>query len=332
MGDVAREVPEGNPSSDILKHDAGRSSASSHGENRDTENSNTSHDDASAAPSLSPNLHQYSTENDKIDALFRYLRTELAPLVDQYISQPSTDPKVREFEHDRLELTIMKQVLIKANSISDDARVARRALTQEARGMLNRLNAFEQQASHTSTLAPNSEDGSAEDLPSEESASAQRLEKEHNLSRQAAAELDQNLDSPSDLVPTITNIQIQIQRTHPNLSPEQVAKVAAERLYVYKQQQQRMTQAAMNTAVGSAPQELLEEQQNTSDINYDDEHSTSTTAQFISKMQSSSSLSSDGRSPKHRRRRRKPQPTLGDAVLIGFLAPNRPDIARQAGE
>jgi hypothetical protein len=45
----------------------------------------------------------------------------------------------------------------------------------------------------------------------------------------------------------------------------------------------------------------------------------------------SSPTSSEGRSPKHRRRR-KPQSSLGDAVLIGFLAPNRPDIARQAGE
>ncbi|KAE8551678.1 hypothetical protein EYB25_005568 [Talaromyces marneffei] len=56
----------------------------------------------------------------------------------------------------------------------------------------------------------------------------------------------------SGVVPTITNIQNQIQRTHPNLSPEQVAKLATERLHVYQQQQQRMTQAAMNAAVGNA--------------------------------------------------------------------------------
>ncbi|PCH02511.1 HAS subgroup [Penicillium occitanis (nom. inval.)] len=55
----------------------------------------------------------------------------------------------------------------------------------------------------------------------------------------------------SGVVPTITNIQNQIQRTHPNLSPEQVAKLATERLHVYQQQQQRMTQAAMNAAVGN---------------------------------------------------------------------------------
>ncbi|EED15261.1 MYB and HSA domain protein [Talaromyces stipitatus ATCC 10500] len=55
----------------------------------------------------------------------------------------------------------------------------------------------------------------------------------------------------SGVVPTITNIQNQIQRSHPNLSPEQVAKLATERLHVYQQQQQRMTQAAMNAAVGN---------------------------------------------------------------------------------
>ncbi|OKL59629.1 hypothetical protein UA08_05072 [Talaromyces atroroseus] len=51
------------------------------------------------------------------------------------------------------------------------------------------------------------------------------------------------------------------------------------------------------------------------------------------KQQSSTSpTSSESRSPKYRRRRRKPQSSLGDAVLIGFLDPNRPDIARQAGQ
>ncbi|CRG87988.1 Chromatin modification-related protein eaf1 [Talaromyces islandicus] len=53
------------------------------------------------------------------------------------------------------------------------------------------------------------------------------------------------------VVPTITNIQNQIQRNHPNLSPEQVTKLATERLHVYQQQQQRMSQAAMNANAGN---------------------------------------------------------------------------------
>jgi chromatin modification-related protein VID21 len=53
------------------------------------------------------------------------------------------------------------------------------------------------------------------------------------------------------VVPTITHIQNQIQRNHPNLSPEQVTKLATERLHVYQQQQQRMSQAAMNASAGN---------------------------------------------------------------------------------
>ncbi|KAJ5105487.1 hypothetical protein NUU61_002834 [Penicillium alfredii] len=53
----------------------------------------------------------------------------------------------------------------------------------------------------------------------------------------------------SGVVPTISNIQSQIQRSNPNLPPEQVNKLATERLNQY--QQQRMSQqAAMNAAAG----------------------------------------------------------------------------------
>lgn len=46
----------------------------------------------------------------------------------------------------------------------------------------------------------------------------------------------------------------------------------------------------------------------------------------------SSPGSSDGRSRKPRRPHHRPQPTLGDAVLINSIDPNRPDIARIAAE
>ena len=52
------------------------------------------------------------------------------------------------------------------------------------------------------------------------------------------------------VVPTITNFEIQIQRNNPGLPPEQVNKLATERLQQY--QQQRMTQAAMNAAAAAA--------------------------------------------------------------------------------
>lgn len=53
----------------------------------------------------------------------------------------------------------------------------------------------------------------------------------------------------SGVVPTISNIQSQIQRSNPNMTTEQVNKLATERLHQY--QQQRMSQMAMNAAAGN---------------------------------------------------------------------------------
>lgn len=53
----------------------------------------------------------------------------------------------------------------------------------------------------------------------------------------------------SGVVPTISNIQSQIQRNNPNMTPEQVNKLATDRLHQY--QQQRMSQVAMNAAAGN---------------------------------------------------------------------------------
>ncbi|GAB1217677.1 chromatin modification-related protein VID21 [Aspergillus terreus] len=51
------------------------------------------------------------------------------------------------------------------------------------------------------------------------------------------------------MVPTISGLQNQIQRSNPNMTPEQVNKLATERLHQY--QQQRMSQVAMNAAAGN---------------------------------------------------------------------------------
>ena len=51
------------------------------------------------------------------------------------------------------------------------------------------------------------------------------------------------------VVPQISNIQNQIQRNNPNMPPEQVTKLATDRLHQY--QQQRMSQVAMNAAAGN---------------------------------------------------------------------------------
>lgn len=102
----------------------------------------TSSGRSSAAPSPAPSLQQLPTGNAQVDALLSYLRTELAPQCEQYIAQPPTDPKAREFEHKRLGEMILAQVILKADSIdAEDARMARRGLIKEAQSMLNRLDA-----------------------------------------------------------------------------------------------------------------------------------------------------------------------------------------------
>ncbi|KAJ5787166.1 hypothetical protein N7457_002156 [Penicillium paradoxum] len=57
----------------------------------------------------------------------------------------------------------------------------------------------------------------------------------------------------SGVVPQISTLQSQIQRTNPNMPPEQVTKLATDRLNQYQQQQQQRLsqQAAMNAAAGS---------------------------------------------------------------------------------
>ncbi|WEW61289.1 RNA polymerase II transcription elongation factor SpEAF [Emydomyces testavorans] len=52
-------------------------------------------------------------------------------------------------------------------------------------------------------------------------------------------------------LPTVNSIQNSIQRSHPNMTADQVNKLANERLQQYHQQQQRISQAALNAAAGN---------------------------------------------------------------------------------
>ncbi|KAK2748295.1 chromatin modification- protein VID21 [Myotisia sp. PD_48] len=52
-------------------------------------------------------------------------------------------------------------------------------------------------------------------------------------------------------MPTVASIQNSFQRTHPNLPQDQINKMATERLQHYQQQQQRLSQAALNAAAGN---------------------------------------------------------------------------------
>lgn len=75
----------------------------------------------------------------------------------------------------------------------------------------------------------------------------------HNTTPQGVSTPSPRMGQPNPLssgvVPTISNIQSQIQRSNPNMPIEQVNKLATDRLHQY--QQQRMSQVAMNAAAGN---------------------------------------------------------------------------------
>jgi chromatin modification-related protein VID21 len=75
----------------------------------------------------------------------------------------------------------------------------------------------------------------------------------HNAMPQGVSTPSPRMGQPNLLsggvVPTISSIQNQIQRSNPNMPPEQVNKLATDRLHQY--QQQRMSQVAMNAAAGN---------------------------------------------------------------------------------
>lgn len=59
------------------------------------------------------------------------------------------------------------------------------------------------------------------------------------------------LQATGQALPSVGSIQNSIQRSHPNITPEQANKLATERLQQYHQQQQRISQAALNAAAGN---------------------------------------------------------------------------------
>lgn len=98
----------------------------------------------SAAPSPAPSLKEFRTPLDQVNALTAYLRNELVPFCDEYVTNPPADPKARDFEHKKLGEIILAQVILKADGIEPDgdidARNARRALIKETQTILSRLD------------------------------------------------------------------------------------------------------------------------------------------------------------------------------------------------
>lgn len=101
----------------------------------------------SGLPPPSPNLKTLPTAMEQVTALAGYLRTELVPLCDEYVADPPTEPKKREFEYKKLSETILQHVLLKADGIETDGneavRNARKALVKETQAILAKLDQVE---------------------------------------------------------------------------------------------------------------------------------------------------------------------------------------------
>lgn len=98
----------------------------------------------SSLPPPPPNLKMLKTALDQVTALTGYLQQVLVPLCDEYVANPPTEEKKREFEYKKLSETILAQVMLKADGIEPDGnetvRNARKALIKEAQANLNKLD------------------------------------------------------------------------------------------------------------------------------------------------------------------------------------------------
>ncbi|CAG7994086.1 unnamed protein product [Penicillium olsonii] len=102
--------------------------------------------DLSSNPAPVPNLKLLRTPLEQVSALMGWLRQEMIPRCDQYVAEPPSDPKKRDYEYKKLSETILAQVMLKADGIEPDgdqaARDARRALIKEAQAALNQLDSI----------------------------------------------------------------------------------------------------------------------------------------------------------------------------------------------
>jgi hypothetical protein len=84
------------------------------------------------------------TPLEKVNALTQWFEQEIKPICEEYIANPPSDPKKRDYEHKKLSETILAQIQIKADGIEPDgdevARGARKALIKDTQATLNRLD------------------------------------------------------------------------------------------------------------------------------------------------------------------------------------------------
>ncbi|KAJ5367692.1 Ubiquitin supergroup [Penicillium brevicompactum] len=101
--------------------------------------------DLSSNPAPVPDLKQLRTPLEKISALAGWLKQEMIPRCDQYVADPPSDPKKRDYDYKCLSETILRDVILKTDGIEsdgDETRFARRALIKEAQAALSKLDSL----------------------------------------------------------------------------------------------------------------------------------------------------------------------------------------------
>ncbi|CAI7573562.1 unnamed protein product, partial [Penicillium glandicola] len=100
----------------------------------------------SGVPAPPPNIKLLQTPLEQVTALAGWFEQEMKPICEEYIADPPSDPKKRDYEHKKLSETILAQIMLKADGIEpngdDMARSARRALIKDAQAALTKLDAI----------------------------------------------------------------------------------------------------------------------------------------------------------------------------------------------
>lgn len=149
------------------------------------------------------------------------------------------------------------RIMREANRLSEQQRMLQ-SRQQPGQQQFHNAQQFNQQGAHSPNLNVQGMNGNASNaamIAAMQAAGGMNSPSFHGANGQGISTPSPRMAQPNHLstgvVPTITNIQNHIQRNNPNLSPEQVTKLATERLHAYQQQQQRMSQAAMNANAGN---------------------------------------------------------------------------------